>query len=116
MDAYKEAMTELERLKNENPSSKIFYTKLVDIFRLYIFKRKAIASLQKTTDDLVLQLHSLQLPADDFTSLAAALRMSDFVKFAKYDANEEDKSNSWKAVKKSIDTIEKISLPSRGGN
>jgi len=78
-DAYAEANQELEKLKKENPAPKIFFTRLVDIFRLYISRQKGLASLQETTDDLVFQLRSLKLPADDFSRLAQALRMSDFV-------------------------------------
>src|SRR4249919_265794 len=83
VDPYKEARQELEKLVKENLASKLFYTRLVDIFRLYISRRKGIASLQKTTDDLVVQLRSLKLPAEEFNQLAQSLRLSDFVKFAK---------------------------------
>lgn len=107
IDAYAEAKQDLEKLRRENPSAKIFCTKLVDIFRLYISRRRGIASLQKTTDDLVLQLRSLNLPGDDFNQLAQALRMSDFVKFAKYEPNEKDKEDSFSTIKNLIDKIEK---------
>src|SRR4030095_11059230 len=50
VDPYKEAKQELEKLGKENLTSKMFYTRLVDIFRVYISRRKGIASLQKTTD------------------------------------------------------------------
>ena len=106
IDPYKEAKTELEKLKSEKLSSKLFYTRLVDIFRLYIFRRKGIASLQKTTDDLVIQLKQLKLPEGDFNLLAQSLRMSDFVKFAKYEPDEQDKENSLKITKHIIDTVE----------
>jgi LPXTG-motif cell wall-anchored protein len=106
IDPYKEAKAELEKLKNEKLPSKLFYTRLVDIFRLYIFKRKGIASLQKTTDDLVIQLKQLKLPENDFNLLAQSLRMSDFVKFAKYEPGEQDKENSLKITRHVIDTVE----------
>lgn len=107
VDPFTEAKQELEKLKKENLSSKLFYTRLVDIFRLYISRRKGIASLQKTTDDLVMQLRPLKLPPDEFNQLAQALRMSDFVKFAKYEATETDKADSFKVIKNSIDNIER---------
>ena len=107
VDPYAEAKEDMEKLRRENPSSKIFYTRLVDIFRLYISRRRGIASLQKTTDDLVLQLRSLKLPGDDFNRLAQALRMSDFVKFAKYEPTEKDKDDSFNTIKMLIDNIEK---------
>jgi LPXTG-motif cell wall-anchored protein len=105
-DAYAEAKKELEKLRKENQPLKLFYTKLIDIFRLYIFQRKGIASLQETTDDLVLQLRSLNLPEDEFRQLAQVLRMSDFVKFAKYEPEKDDAINSFNVIKNSIDKIE----------
>jgi len=110
VDAYKEAKQELEKLRKENPASKMFYTRLVDIFRLYISKRKGIASLQKTTDDLVVQLRSLKLPDEEFNRLAQALRMSDFVKFAKFEPAESDKNDSFKTIKGFIDDMEKVEV------
>jgi hypothetical protein len=110
VDPYKQAKQELEKLVKENLAAKMFYTRLVDIFRLYISRRKGIASLQKTTDDLVVQLRSLKLPAEEFNRLAQALRMSDFVKFAKFEPAESDKSDSFKTIKEFIDDIEKIEI------
>jgi len=110
VDPYKEAKQELEKLGKENLTSKLFYTRLVDIFRLYISKRKGIASLQKTTDDLVVQLQSLGLPAEEFNRLAQSLRMSDFVKFAKYEPAEGDKRDSFKTIKDFIEKIEKMEI------
>lgn len=115
VDPYLEAKRELEKLQKENPPSKIFYTGLVDIFRLYILRRKKIESLQKTTDDLVVQLRSLKLSSEDLTHLAQVFRMSDFVKFAKYQPSEEDKRHSFDVVKNSIEIIEKFHPPSTGG-
>jgi len=112
IDPFKEAKLELEKLQKENLSSKLFYTKLVDIFRLYVSGRRGIASLQKTTDDLVVQLRLLKLSEEDFSQLAQTLRMSDFVKFAKYEPNEADKANSFKTIKSSIDKIESLSADS----
>jgi len=110
VDPYKEAKQELEKLGKENLTSKLFYTRLVDIFRLYISKRKGIASLQKTTDDIVVQLQSLGLPAEEFNRLAQSLRMSDFVKFAKYEPAGGDKRDSFKTIKDFIEKIEKMEI------
>ena len=89
---------------------RLFYTRLVDIFRLYISRRKGIASLQKTTDDLVVQLRSLKLPTEEFNRLAQSLRMGDFVKFAKFEPAESDKNDSFKTIKDFIENIEKIAI------
>jgi hypothetical protein len=112
VDPYKEARLELEKLGKENLTAKMFYTRLVDIFRLYISRRKGIASLQKTTDDLVVQLRSLRLPAEEFNRLAQSLRLSDFVKFARFEPAASDKNDSFKTIKQFIDDIEKAEIQS----
>lgn len=114
IDPYEEAIRQLEELQRSKPDSKQYYSRLTDIFRLYIFRRKGILSLQKTTDDLVLQLKDSGLTKDEFEKLSQALRLSDFVKFAKYEpASEEDKM-VYNEILKSIKTIEqsesKVSL------
>ena len=110
IDPFTEAKQELEKLRRENLPAKIFYTRLVDIFRLYVLRRKEIASLQKTTDDLVVQLRSLRLPENDFNKLAQVLRMSDFVKFAKYEPSDTDRQESFKIIKSSIEAIQKLPM------
>lgn len=107
INPYEEAMKELELLRQLNPGVKEFHSKLTNIFRLYIYRKKGILSLQKTTDDLVLQLKGLQLEKEQFDKLAQALRLSDFVKFAKYVPSEEDNRNSMEEIKQSIMAIEK---------
>jgi hypothetical protein len=116
IDPFTEAKQELEKLRRENPGSKIFYTRLVDIFRVYILRRKGIASLQKTTDDLVVQLKSLKLSAEDFNQLAQTLRMSDFVKFAKYEPSEKDKTDSFNIIKGSIESIQRLPIDVKADN
>ena len=116
MEVATKAKQELEKLRKESLPSKAFYTRLVDIFRLYISRRKGIASLQKTTDDLVVQLRSLKLPGDEFNRLAQSLRMSDFVKFAKFEPADNDKIDSFKTIKDLIDGIEKTEVEAEKQN
>lgn len=108
VNAYEEALNELARLQKEKPAPKVYYSSLVDIFRLYIARKKGISSLQKTTDDLVVQLKSLAIPIQDFDPMAQALRLSDYVKFAKYIPAAEDDRNSIIAIKNAIEAIEKL--------
>jgi hypothetical protein len=110
VDPFTEAKQELEKLRRENLPSKLFYTRLVDIFRVYISRRRGIASLQKTTDDIVVQLRSLNLPKESFNRLAQALRMSDFVKFAKYEPGESDKKDSFNTIKGAIEDIQRLPM------
>jgi hypothetical protein len=106
VNPYEEAMKQLGQLRKQNLTPKQYYSELVDIFRLYIFRKKEILSLQKTTDDLILQLKSINLDKEQHAQLAQALRLSDFVKFAKYVPSNEDDVNVFNTIKNSIMTIE----------
>ncbi len=108
VNAYEEATRQLALLQKERPQAKEFYSRLTDIFRLYILRRKGILSLQKTTDDLVLQLRSLEMGKESYHQLSQSLRLSDFVKFAKYVPSEEDNNLAFETIKRSIDIIEQL--------
>jgi hypothetical protein len=103
---YETAMEKLEKLLKEKNDPRQYYSRLVDIFRVYIFTRKGIHSLQKTTDGLVLQLHDLGMPKEQFDTLSQYLRLSDFVKFAKYVPVAEDDLAAFRIIKSSIENIE----------
>ena len=107
INAYEEAIRELELLQKQKADSKTYYSSLVDIFRLYVARKKGISSLQKTTDDLVVQLKELDLEKNSFEKLSKALRLSDFVKFAKYQPAPDDDRIAWETIRESIISIEK---------
>jgi hypothetical protein len=107
VNPYEEATRQLELLRKQNLPPKQYYSELVDIFRLYIFRKKGILSLQKTTDDLILQLKTSDLDKEQYVQLSQALRLSDFVKFAKYTPSAEDSRNVFEIIKSSIMNIEK---------
>jgi hypothetical protein len=107
INPYEEAMKQLEQLERDKPEAKQYHSKLTDIFRLYIFRKKGILSLQKTTDDLVVQLKSLNLGKEQFDKLSQSLRLSDFVKFAKYLPSVEDSRNCFEEIRNAIVIIEK---------
>ncbi len=79
VNPYEEAMKKLEQLRQVSAPAKTVHSKLTDIFRMYIFRKKGIHSLQKTTDDIVLQLKGQGLKQEQFEKLSQALRLSDFV-------------------------------------
>lgn len=106
VDPYKEAMLQLEWLLNNKPGAKQYYSGLTDIFRSYLFAKKGIHSMKETTDDLINQLKKLSIPADQFEQLSQSLRLSDFVKFARYIPTTEDDKTVFQVIKTTIDTIE----------
>ena len=105
-NAFEIAMKDLEAL-NMDDHPKLFFTKLSNIFREYLEKRKGIYSMQKTTDDLVVQLKEIHMEADDFARLSQTLRLSDYVKFAKYPATRQEMDDSLQVIKNRIQAIEK---------
>jgi hypothetical protein len=107
IDPYEAAKKGLMELEKNNFDSKEYHSKLVDIFRLYLFRKKGILSLQKTSDDLILQIKDLNLNTDLYNQLAQSFRLIDFVKFAKYFPSEEDNRFAFDTIKKSIDEIER---------
>jgi LPXTG-motif cell wall-anchored protein len=117
IDPFEEAMKQLELLQKDKPDAKKYHSKLTDIFRLYVFRKKGILSLQKTTTDLVLQLRGLHFSKEQSDKLSQALRLSDFVKFAKYVPTKDDDKNCFEEIRNSIMTIEKTESgpPAFGG-
>ena len=105
-DPYDEALEQLDALRSGKPESRIFHSRLVDIFRQYIFRRAGIQSMQKTTDDLVKQLREVRLDKELYKQLTQALRVSDYVKFAKYETTAEDDEAVYRTIRSVIDRIE----------
>jgi len=107
---YKSALARLEQLqKNSEAEPKVFYTELVSIFRDYLYKRKGIQSYSKTTDDIGVQIGNLELPDNTYRSLLQTLRMSDLVKFARYESLQTEKTEALQTIKKNIVAIENLS-------
>ncbi|HTF31362.1 MAG TPA: BatD family protein [Flavitalea sp.] len=109
---YQEAMEALEKIKaydfSEPGSTKTYYTRLNDILRVYMHRKLKISSLEKTNDELILQLKQTGISKEKFTQLAQALRMSDFVKFAKYLPEKSDNDTNWEVINNSIKTLNEL--------
>lgn len=106
---YKQSLTRLEKLKaTADGDPKVFHTELVDIFREYLLKRRGIQSYSKTTDDLGVQLGQLPMPKPVYNSLLQTLRLSDLVKFARFQPTVEENRTAVDIIKQSITTIEDL--------
>lgn len=108
IDPLEEAMKQLEKLQKVQTDQKQYYSKLVDIFRVYVSNKKGIYSMQITTDDLVVQLKEIPLEKVQSEKLFQVLRLGDFVKFAKYIPATEDEKDVFETIKSSIISIDKI--------
>lgn len=105
-DPFKVAMEELKKLQANKADAKQYYSSLTDIFRVYVFEKKGIHSLQNTTHDLVGQLRSLNMSKDIFDQLEQGLMLSDFVKFAKYVPSPENDKYVFDIIVRTIQQIE----------
>jgi hypothetical protein len=79
-----------------------------DILRLFVLRRLGIASLAETNEELIGQLRQLPIPPEQFHSLAETLRMSDFVKFAKYQPGVADHEQNLVVVRQSVEILNGI--------
>ncbi|HMG67248.1 MAG TPA: hypothetical protein VK588_06160, partial [Chitinophagaceae bacterium] len=101
-----EALASLELLKkmlHEDPSSvKKYYSGLTDTLRIFLNRQLGLVTMEKTSEELILSLSSLKMDKEAFSSLTAALRMGDFVKFAKYIPGPNENETNGEVIRKSI--------------
>lgn len=109
---YEEALQELDILRSkgwaQNGQVKNYYSRLNDILRVFMLRKLRIASLEKTNDEIILQLRQLAMDKDTFQQLATALRMADFVKFAKYQPDAEDNEKNMAIIRFAITSLNNI--------
>jgi hypothetical protein len=107
-----EALESLGALQKQGYSGdsavKTFHTLLNDILRWYLYRKTGLATMEKTSGELMLQLKQFNLPNNDFISLAQALRMNDAVKFAKYQPAAEENEQAMNTIKKSIEQLDTV--------
>jgi hypothetical protein len=112
LSPYAEAVQSLEALKQqqlpENGQVKLYYTRLNDILRLFVLRKLQISSMEKTNEELILQLKSVSLSTAQFSKLAQALRMSDYVKFAKYVPAPDDNENNFGIIESSVHLLNEM--------
>jgi hypothetical protein len=111
LSPYEEAIAQLDELTNkqmvENGAVKTFYSRLGEILRVYLYRRTGIASLSETSEELIGQIRRLSLRQQQFADLAEALRMGDFVKFAKYKPGLTDSDTHYRAIRGAIEELDR---------
>jgi hypothetical protein len=112
LSPFDEAMASLEELKKmpvtDAVSVKKYYSGMNDALRIYLSRSMGLATMERTNEELILQLAGLEIRKEDFTNLAATLRMSDFVKFAKYIPDVYDNERNLEMIRSSIVLINEI--------
>jgi hypothetical protein len=109
---YEEALQALDELRQkgyaQNGQVKIYYTSMNDILRIFVLRKLRIASLEKTNEELILQLRGLAMDKETFNQLSTALRMADFVKFAKYQPDASDNDKNMSIIRAAITSLNNI--------
>ena len=114
LSAYEEAMKSLASLQGRQLANsgqdKLYYTALNDIFRRFLHRNMRRTMAEKTTDELILEIRRTDLPPANFSLLAEVLRMSDFVKFAKFKPSISDNENSLSIIETSVRLIHEMQV------
>ena len=89
------AINELERIKNKNlwQSGKVkqYYTEVTDVIRQYLDERYNVNAKEMTTDEILdVMQHLISRKSKGYEMLSEMLRLSDLVKFAKWNPTTED--------------------------
>jgi hypothetical protein len=110
LSAYKNAVAELEKLKQLDLSDaaaiKTYHTKLAVILKQYLSAKKRMEYGSKTTGDLLIFFKENNIDNEKFSKISAALRKSDVVKFAKYLPARQESEESLQSIKQAIDITE----------
>ncbi len=109
---YDEAIQALEELRKKDLPNKgeikKYYTGLNDILRVFVQRKLNIASLEKTNEELIIELKKQRMNDEYFQELANALRMADFVKFARYEPGVADNEKNYGVIESAIKTLNNI--------
>lgn len=109
---YEEAIQTLDALKQKGwpqpAESKYFYTQLNDVLRIFVMRKLKISSLEKTNQELIGALRTLNSDPEQFRQMAHALQIADFVKFAKYTPDAADNEQNFNSIRSAITILNNI--------
>jgi hypothetical protein len=113
LSAYEEAVVALKKLKEynlqEDAQVKSYHVGLGETFKRYVARKQNTRFDNATTGDLLLVMPAAGLNADEVSSLAAALRTGDAVKFAKYKPSAVESEESLEKIAVIINRLEQKS-------
>lgn len=109
LSPYDQAMYDLDDIRKRgfywNGEVKEYYSKLNDVLRVYLEESLQLHTMEKTNDEIISDLRSVPLAKEDQTELSNALRIADYVKFAKYHPDEKLNEQSFNTIKNAIETL-----------
>ena len=107
---FDEAMEELKKLSQLNLQDaaeiKMFHTKLSAVFKNYLGRKQSKNLMNETTGDLLISISRNNIPQEDVSKLATALRCTDAVKFAKYLPLSNESEDCLQKIKETIHLTE----------
>jgi hypothetical protein len=107
---YDEAIAALKNLSQFNLHNaaeiKLFHIKLAGIFKNYIGRKQGKNLFNKTAGDLLINMKEVNLPAENISDLATALRCTDAVKFAQYLPLPDQSEDALQKIKETITLTE----------
>jgi hypothetical protein len=111
LSPFDEAMAELKNLGQFNLQDaaeiKLYHIKLAGIFKNYLGRKQGKNLFNKTTGDLLISMKEVNLPPDNISELATALRCTDAVKFAKYLPLSNQSEDALQKIKEAIELTER---------
>lgn len=112
LSPYEEAMQSISIIQKEDLLTKgdikQFHTRLTDIFKRYVSRKLQKNMLNLTSSETLLLLNDKHLTQENTALLAASLRMTDAVKFAKYAPPVSQSETSLMNTKIVIEQMEKL--------
>lgn len=90
-----------------NEEWKKYYSELTGIFKIYIERKFSSPALQQTTDELLLMLN-VMLDRQRISETAEALRISDAVKFARYQPGKDMATASLHSIETAIRALDHL--------
>ena len=92
------ALRSLDRIRGEKlwqkGNQKQYYTEITDTLRVYIEQRFGIKTIERTSNEILVDLSVKDLALSDYEALKELFGTADLVKFAKYSATEAENENA----------------------
>lgn len=115
VDPYEAAMAELSKLRErklaENGHEKEYYTRLVDILRVYLERRFAINAMEMSSTQILASLKANPETRDNQARIKQILEIADFVKFANVRPLPDDNIKTFNNVLNFVEETKPIPEP-----
>ena len=95
---------------------KTFYSGVTDALREYIASRFGVGAMEMTTAEIFEGLKGTDVPADLYEEMKDLFERADFVKFAKFTANDEDNAKVLPGAVRFVTTTYQQEIAGQAGN